>query len=153
MSLVRWNPRRELATLSGQMDRLFDEFFGRPFGMLSWPRQMAAWAGVMPRVDVYETDSEIVAKAELPGVKKEDVEVTVDEGALILKGETKHDEEVKEEDYYRCERSYGAFERTVPLPAEVKAEEVKAKFADGVLEIRMPKVQETKPKGTKVKIE
>jgi HSP20 family protein len=92
-------------------------------------------------------------KAELPGMSKSDIEVTVSDSTLTLKGEKKKEEEVKEKEYYRCERAYGSFLRTVDLPAEVKAEGVKAIFKDGVLEIRLPKSEKAKQKEVRVQVQ
>jgi HSP20 family protein len=102
---------------------------------------------------VYEEKDSVVVKAELPGMKKEDVEVNLAGEILTIKGEKKEDKEVKEDNYYRRERSYGSFLRSVGLPCEVKSDEIKASFKDGVLEIRMPKTEESKKKSVSVKID
>jgi len=94
-----------------------------------------------------------VVKAELPGMKKEDIEVNLSGETLTIKGEKKQEEEVKEDNYYRRERTYGAFSRAIDLPCEVKSAEIKASFKDGVLEIRMPKTEEAKKKSIAVKID
>ncbi len=107
----------------------------------------AVW---VPQMDVYEKDGKLVVKAELPGMKKEDVEVTVEEGDLVIKGERKTESEVKQEDYYRSERSYGSFYRRVPLPEGVDPEKATATYADGILEIDVP--LPAKPKQTERKI-
>lgn len=107
----------------------------------------------MPSLDVFEEKDSVVVKAELPGMKKEDVEVNLAGESLTIKGEKKEDKEVKEDNYYRRERSYGSFLRTVALPCEVKSDEIKASFKDGVLEIRMPKTEDAKKKSIAVKID
>jgi HSP20 family protein len=107
----------------------------------------------MPSLDVYEEEDSVVVKAELPGMKKEDVEVNLAGETLTIKGEKKDEKEVKEDNYYRRERSYGSFLRSVGLPCEVKSDEIKASFKDGVLEIRMPKTEEAKKKSVAVKID
>ncbi|MFN3265143.1 MAG: Hsp20/alpha crystallin family protein, partial [Aquificaceae bacterium] len=99
-----------------------------------------------PVVDVYETDQELVVKAELPGVKKENVEVSIRDNALHIRGEKREEKEEKTETYHRVERVYGKFERVLPLPADVKVESAKAEFKDGVLEIRIPKAEGAKEK-------
>ena len=99
-----------------------------------------------PVVDVYETDQDLVVKAELPGVKKENVEVSIRDNALHIKGEKKEEKEEKTETYHRVERVYGKFERVIPLPTDVKVEAAKAEFKDGVLEIRIPKAEGSKEK-------
>lgn len=142
---MRWEPFSQLRRLQEDMDRLFHEVFtGRP--ALS---ALERWA---PRVDLYETEKEVVVKADLPGLTKKDVEVTVEEDAVTIQGETKKDEEVKDEGYYRRERHYGKFVRTIPVPTAIDTEKAKATFKDGILEVRLPKV-EAKPKGKKVTIE
>jgi HSP20 family protein len=107
----------------------------------------------MPSLDVYEEKDSVVVKAELPGMKKEEVEVNLAGENLTIKGEKKEEQEVKEDDYYRRERSYGSFLRNVALPCDVKSDEIKASFKDGVLEIRMPKTEEAKKKSISVKID
>jgi HSP20 family protein len=138
------------------LDRFMEDMWRRPFPSLfgrdRWlpirPLSMQ-----MPSLDVYEEKDTVVVKAELPGMKKEDVEVSLTGETLTIKGEKKEDKEVKEDDYYRRERSYGSFLRTVALPCEVKSDEIKASFKDGVLEIRMPKTEEAKKKSITVKID
>ena len=138
-------------------DRMVEEFWRRPFPTLLRPeRWWPAEAGMMmrmPAVDVYEEKDDVVIKAEIPGLSKEDISVQVTDSTLTIKGEKKREEEVKENDYYRCERSFGAFTRAVNLPSEVKAEQVKASFKNGVLEVRMPKTEEAKKKAVTVKID
>jgi len=106
-----------------------------------------AW---VPAVDIYETDQNIVLKAELPGVDPKDVEATVHEGTLYLKGERKYEKEVKEEHYHHIERAYGSFSRSFTLPASVDADKVQAEFKDGVLTLTLPKKEEAKAKKIKI---
>jgi len=124
------------------MDQILDTFFGRAPAEVAWS----------PAVDVYETKDDIVVKAELPGVKPEDVEVSIVGDTLTLKGERRKEAEVREEGYYRIERSYGAFQRSLTLPSVVNAEKVKATYKDGLLEIKLPKKEEAKPKTVKVEV-
>jgi HSP20 family protein len=119
----------------------------RPFA--AFTREPIAWA---PRMDVYEKDNAIVFKAELPGLKKEDVEVEVDGEDLVVRGESKSESEVKDEDYYRSERSYGSFYRRMPLPAGVTPEQIQANLKDGVLEVRVPKPAEGKAEPKKIAV-
>ncbi|MCX7796356.1 MAG: Hsp20/alpha crystallin family protein [bacterium] len=155
MALRRWDPFRELESLRREMERLFDEVFERtPFfrrePLLETTEEFGrVWT---PACDVYETDKEVVVKANLPGVSKDNVEVIVTEDSITIKGQAKEEAEVKEKNYYRRELSYGAFERVIPLPVAVKSDEAKATFKDGILEIRAPK-QEVSPKGRKINIE
>ena len=144
MAIVRWDPWRELASMQEEMSRLFE----RTFGGLR-PAKGIRWA---PAVDMYDRDAALVVRAELPGVKAEDVDVSLVDNSLRIRGEKRAKEEVKEENLYRMEQFYGSFERVIPLPSEVKAEEVSAAFESGVLEITLPKVKAAKPKEIKVQI-
>ena len=138
------------------MERFMDDMWRRPFPSLLGRDR---WLPIrplsirMPSIDVYEEKDSVVVKAELPGMTKEDIEVNLTGEHLTIKGEKKEDKEVKEDDYYRRERSYGSFMRTVTLPCEVKSEEIKASFKDGVLEIQMPKTEDAKKKSVSVKID
>jgi HSP20 family protein len=151
----------ELMPRALEMERLFDrmveDFWRRPFPNLLRPeRWWPAETGMMmrmPAVDVYEEKDDVVIKAEIPGLSKEDLSVQVSDSTLTIKGEKKREEKVKEDDYYRCERSFGSFTRAVALPCDVKADQVKASFKNGVLDVRMPKTEEAKKKAITVKID
>ena len=139
-----------------EMDRMFESFFPRgwlqPFRR-EWPSlsEMAApFEGKMPKVDVINRDAEIVVRAEVPGVDKKDLDVSMTDSTVTIKGSTSHEEKEEKGDYYRCEISRGAFSRTVALPAGVDASKAKAKFQDGVLELTMPKTEKTKRVNVKV---
>ncbi|WP_457600983.1 Hsp20/alpha crystallin family protein [Hydrogenivirga sp.] len=132
--LAVWTPFAELERIRREFDRLLEDAF--PVGERE---QILA-----PPVDVYETDTEVVVKAEVPGVKKEDIDVTIKENAVHIRAERKEEKEEKTENVHRVERFYGVIERVVPLPTEVKPEEAKAEYKDGVLEIRIPKVKVSK---------
>jgi HSP20 family protein len=152
-SLARRDPFAALQEMEDEMQHWFrpPRWFGRPFS-LSRPRFFqdgAAWA---PSVDVYEDGNEVVVKAELPGVKKEDISITLEDDELVLKGERKSEKEIKEEHYYRTERQYGSFYRRLPVPAGTTVEAIKASFKDGVLEIHMPKPSEAKPAAKQIKV-
>lgn len=141
-----------LFNIEREMERRFGDFFGtglRPFRW--WPSKVESYAA--PVVDVYEEGDDIVLKAELPGMSKDDIEVNVADHQLTLKGEKKKTEEVKEDDYHRSERSFGSFSRKLDLPADVQADKAKASFKEGLLEIRVPKTEEAKRKQIKVKVE
>jgi HSP20 family protein len=137
--LVRWNPFRELSSLQGEMNRLFEGFGRRP----PTAETPTLWS---PAVDVYEDEHNIVFKAELPGMNKDDIEVLFENGLLTLKGERKLEKEVKEENYHQVERSYGRFVRSFTVPAAVEAEKIAANFKEGLLEVVLPKAEEAKPK-------
>jgi len=149
--LAPWRPIRELDRVFDEMERTFEEIFGRPFYPVTWRRspQVRAWS---PPLEVYEKEDEYVVKAELPGMKKDEIEISLVGDALTIKGERKAEEEIKHEDYYLCERCYGSFERSVTLPAEVDAAKVEAKYENGILEVRLPKVPEAKPKKLEIKV-
>jgi len=125
---------------------LMEEFWREPFGSFPFLREHG-----YPALDISESDSEIVVKAELPGLEPKDVEITVDDDMLSIKGEKKFEEEEKKDNYHRIERSYGSFQRSVVLPSSVKTDEVKAKFDKGVLTISLAK--SPKAKGKKIMIE
>lgn len=148
MSIVRFDPFRELATMQDRMNRMFGDVYGRRSDDELMAR--GAW---LPPVDVFENDQhEIVLKAELPGLSREDIDVRVENSTLTLKGERKRDSEVKEEQYHRVERSYGAFSRSFTLPPTVDADKVKAEFRDGVLSVVLPTKEESKPRQIQVKV-
>jgi HSP20 family protein len=116
----------------------------------SFPRELRMQA---PTLDMYEEKNDVVVKAEVPGLSKENIEITLSDSTLTIKGEKKKEEEVKEKDYYRCEREYGSFLRTVALPAEVKSDGAIANFKNGVLEIRLPKSDEARKKEVHVRVQ
>jgi HSP20 family protein len=145
MDLTRWD---------SEMDRMMEDFFGRSMRPW-WPARWLRGDGEItaPVVDVYEEKDEVVVKAELPGLDKKDIEVNISDSELTLKGQKKKEEEIEKENYYRRERSYGAFLRSVELPTDVQADKVKASFKNGVLEVRVPKTEEAKTKTIKVQID
>jgi len=150
----RWDPLARLQELQDEMARLWGEpwsFAMRPLSRssLSLPTTSSTY---LAQMDVYEKDGNLVIKADLPGAKPEDVEVTVEDGDLIIRGERKAEKEVKEKDYYRMERSHGSCYRRQPLPEGTKPEQIKATFAGGVLEVTAPKPVEKKPEPRKIPI-
>ncbi|HEX2392899.1 MAG TPA: Hsp20/alpha crystallin family protein [Solirubrobacterales bacterium] len=140
MALVRWDPARELDAFQGDMNRLFDGFFGRRdaggsgYGSRRW----------VPAMDLVETDDSLILRADLPGVRREDVSIEVKDGVLTVAGERRVDHEEKREGYHRVERSFGRFLRSLELPKGVEAESVNASMEEGVLEVRIPKPAESK---------
>ena len=143
--LMPWRAERDI-------EQLFENFLGRR-PRLFWPWQTKETEFNTPSVDLYEEKDDIVVKAELPGLERDNIEVNLSDNRLTIKGEKKQEEEVKKENYYRSERSYGSFIRTLELPREVQTDKVKAAFKNGVLEIRLPKTEEAKKKETKVRID
>src|SRR5581483_5124744 len=152
-SLTRPVTTQEPFTLLRQMSREFDRLFEEP----AWPslfrRTVAEGPKWFPEIDVFEKDNRLVTKIDLPGMKKEDVKVEVADGYLSISGERKSESEEKKNQFYRCEREYGSFYRTVPLPEGVKVEDIKASFADGVLEVSVPVPAQPKAKAQTVAIE
>ena len=138
-------------SLQSQMNSLFDDFFS---GLDVAPRGLAAggFGAFIPSVDVKESDKDFTIRAELPGVEEKDVEVTVTNDAVTIKGEKKEEKEDKRENYYYMERSYGSFNRVIPLAVETDANKAQASFKNGVLNITIPKSISAKAKGTKVPI-
>ena len=142
--IMRFEPMREMVTLREAMDRLFDDVFMSPSTLTG-----RGWQA--PAVDMYQTDDEIIVKAALPGIKAEEVQISVTGEVLTLKGEVKQEEETKEKAYHIREQRWGAFERTIMLPTDVVADQAKADFEDGVLTISLPKAEEVRPKTITVK--
>ena len=142
MNLVRWNPWKEMSVLQNRMNSLFSEPFFRS-GREDDELTMGAW---YPAVDMFDNDDKVVLKAELPGMKKDDFSIDVEDRVLTLSGQRNYDNEVKEENYYRRERACGNFKRAFHLPADVDADNIKAEFKDGVLKVEIPKPEEKKPK-------
>jgi HSP20 family protein len=131
--------------LFSDIDRMFDDFFGRrflrPFGIeRSFPELQTA----MPSVDVIDRDDEVVVRAAVPGYRKDDIEISVSNSTLTIKGETKKEEKEEKGDYYRCEISQGSFSRMIALPAEVDESKAKASMTDGMLELTLPKLEKSK---------
>lgn len=142
-SVIRWDPFRNLSTLQDQMNRLFESSF-RGQGDES---ALTTWA---PSVDIYETENELVLKADLPEVPEKDIDIHVENNMLTIRGERKFEQKVKQDSYLRVERAYGAFSRSFSLPNTVDTEGIKAEYKSGVLTVIMPKRAESKPKQVKI---
>lgn len=145
-TLERWDPVRTLGEIEADMNRLFDGVLGRSLRPRTRDR---IW---VPAVDMYETRDELVVTAELPGVNEKEITLSLTGDVLTLKGERTRTAEVKEEEYRRTERYFGKFERNIPLPMPVQADKVKATYRDGLLEARLPKAEEVKPKEIKIEV-
>lgn len=137
-----WEP---FATLRSEIERIFDEFFGPS----PTETAMEVWA---PAVDIEETDNEYIIRAELPGMKKEDIKINLQDNTLVISGERKRSFEEKGRTYHRVEMAYGRFERVIPLPAEVDVNKVKATYKDGILTVTLPKKEEAKPKEIEIEV-
>lgn len=147
MAIVRRDPFRELNLLRSQMDRIFENLVDRSerdeWGKASW----------YPPVDIYETESSIVLKAEIPGVDKKDMEIKIEDDTLTIKGEKKVERDTKTENFLRAERAYGAFQRSFTLPKTVERENIKASLKKGVLTLILPKKEEVRPKQISIQVE
>jgi HSP20 family protein len=155
-SLAPWRPMMDLTRWEREMERMMDQFFDRrmrPWWPDRWLGKESMMDIGMPAIDLYEEKDVVVVKAELPGMAKNDIEVNLSDHMLTIRGEKRKEEEIKEKDYYRSERAYGSFIRTVELPTDVYADKVKASFKNGVLEVRLPKTEEAKTREIKVKVD
>ncbi len=154
--LVKVEPTKALSPFE-EMERWFEDIFRRPFPLMRprwWPSlRMPEIEEVAPSVDIFTEGENVVIKAEVPGMKKDDLDVKLTEDTITIYGEKKKEEKVEKKDYYRLERSYGSFTRSYSLPAEVQTDKAQAKFKDGILEIRAPKTEEAKKKEKKIIIE
>lgn len=149
MAIVRWDPFDTFLGTQENLNRLVRRSWSRTPGLDSLIAEGGTWA---PAVDIYETESSLMIEAELPGVDPKDIDVSIDDGVLRLRGERKMEKEVKEENYHRVERAYGVFERSVRLPSEVNPDTVKADYDNGVLKVSLPKVEPKKAKSVSIKI-
>ena len=150
MSIVRWDPFRNISSLQDRINKIFEESMERNREYEDGNIVMCAWK---PSVDIFETTDGIVIRAEIPGVKKEDVSVEVKDNILTLKGERKPDPDVEENHFYRRERVYGKFHRAFTMRDLVNPDSIRAKITDGVLEVEVPNPEEEKPRQIKVNIE
>ena len=142
MTIVRWEPLRELGSLQNEMNRLFNTVFDAPPGG-NGGSTMRRW---MPAMDLVETDEHFVLRADLPGVTEDDIKIEFEDGTLTVSGERKAEHESGNEGYYRVERAFGAFSRSLTLPQGIDPEAVTANFDRGVLEVRIPKPEQRKPR-------
>lgn len=144
-SLIKWEPLSDLVSLRDAMDRLFEDSFVRMRGLPS------LFGTETLAVDMYETADSVVVKTAVPGVKPEDIDITISGDVLTIKGETKTEEKVEKANYIRQERRYGAFQRSVQLPGSLLTDKAQATFENGILTLTIPKSEESKPKVIKVK--
>ena len=145
--ITPWRPF-EFDRIRREMDRLWDSFLeGRPM------RRAGDSGEWLPSIDVSETKGDLVIKAELPGMDPKDIDISMNNGFLTIKGEKKHEREEKDENYHLVERSYGSFTRSVRLPREVQSDKITASFKNGVLRVTLPKSEEAKKKEIKIKVE
>jgi HSP20 family protein len=145
-NLIRWEPMSEMVTLRDAMDRLFNEAFTRPWGLMDGGRG----AG-MPALDMYQTDDDVVVKVAVPGIKPEDVQISVTGDLLTVRGEVKDETGSQEKAYHIREQRWGSFERSVTLPTAVRSDKAQAEFENGVLTVTLPKAEDVKPRTITVK--
>jgi HSP20 family protein len=148
MALIRWEPARELGSLQSEMNRLFNTFFEPPAGGANGA-SLRRWA---PAMDVVETDEHFILRADLPGLSEEDVSIELEDNVLTVAGERKAEHEDRKEGYYRVERAFGSFARSLTLPEGVDPDAVAASFDRGVLEVRIPKPEERKPRKVNIAV-
>jgi HSP20 family protein len=145
-NITRYDPLGEMVSLRSAMDRLFEDSFVSP---LTW-RTISNGEGITPPLDVHETPEEIVVTAALPGIRADDVEITMTGQTLTLRGEFKANDQVTKDQYLYRERRYGSFNRTLQLPVRVQGDRADATFTDGVLTLRIPKAEEVKPRQIRI---
>jgi HSP20 family protein len=143
-SLIRWEPMREMMTLREAMDRLFDDAFTRPLGM-------GAASSALPPIDLYHTTDEVIVKAALPGLKPDEVQISITDDVLTLRGEFKQEDQQQEATWHIREQRMGSFERSVMLPSQVQTDNAMADFENGVLTVKLPKAESVKPKTISIK--
>ncbi|OIR02284.1 spore protein SP21 [mine drainage metagenome] len=148
MNLIKWDPFRELDDVSSRLNRIFGRMPSRPAS----DNEMLAVADWMPSVDISETDAAYLIKGEIPGVNKEDVKVTIQDGMLTIQGERKQEKEEKNKKFHRVECSYGNFMRSFRVPDDADESGVKAEFKDGMLNVTLPKSEKAKPKSINVSV-
>jgi len=146
MAITRWDPFRDLSILQERMNRVFEDAAVR-----GWkndePSATTSWS---PAVDIYETDSEIMVQAELPGVDRKDIALQLENNVLTLKGDRRFEKETNQENYHRIERSYGGFSRAFTIPTIVDEDKIRADYKDGILKIALPKKEQVKAKQIKI---
>ncbi len=149
--LVKTEPTMRFP-VSWDMDKWFEDFFRRPFPS-AMPRFSIEEVEFSPAIDIYEEENDVVLKAELPGMKKEDIDISLTDDTITISGEKRAEHKTERKNFYRYESSYGSFCRTMSLPSDIRQDKVKAEFKDGVLEVRMPKTEDAKKKQVKIKID
>lgn len=145
MTMMRWDPYREMISLRQAMDRMFEDTF-------LWPaRSQYEMSGGNLPLDIYQTKNDVVVKAALPGMKPEEVDISISGETLTIKGEHKEEKEIKEAEYIRREHRYGTFSRTVTVPVAIQSDKAQATFENGILTLTLPKAEAVRPKQIKVK--
>ena len=148
MSVTRWDPFRDLLSIQDEMNQMFSRAFGQQAGQAGESGQRAMWA---PALDIAERKDAYLVSVEVPGMKPEDLDVTLENGLLTVQGERRFEQEATDKQWHRVERRYGRFRRSITLPSQVQADAIEASFEDGVLNVRVPKAEEAKPKRIEVR--
>jgi HSP20 family protein len=143
MSVSRWDPFQDLLAIQDEMNQLFGRAVGQGSGRSQSQAGERMWA---PALDISERKDAYVVTVEVPGIKADDLDITLEDGLLTIKGERRFTQESSEQQFHRVERRYGSFRRSITLPSQVQAEQIEASFEDGVLEVTVPKAEEAKPK-------
>lgn len=151
MSIIRWSAAKELDDMRKELDKLFEDFFA-PVAARRRGYIKPEASVITPAIEMFEKDNDLVIRAELPGVNKEDIDISITNDTLTIKGEYKKSEEIKEEKYYLREKVYGNFLRTIALPPDVDTDKAEASLKNGILEIVMAKKEEAKTKEKKIAV-
>ena len=151
MAIIRWRPRREWDPFADMLD--LQNNINRLFNLSLTRKGEEGIAGWSPNVDIYKEGENYILKSELPGITKDDIDITIQDNLVTIKGSKKEEKEVKEDDFYHCERRFGSFQRSFELPSPIDKKNVKASYKDGVLEVILPVAEEAKPKQIKIDIE
>jgi HSP20 family protein len=154
MDLEQWHPLKEIESMCREMDSMWEEIFPTPRRSLlaPWRRLASKDDTAIPAIDVIDKADEILVRCEMPGVEKKNIDVSVPEDTLTVKGEVEKDKEYKDEDYYHRERTYRSYTRSIHIPEKVKADKIKASVKDGMLNVHIPKAEELKPRKIKVEV-
>jgi HSP20 family protein len=154
MELEKWHPLKEIESMRREMDRMWEGIFPTPRRSLlaPWRRLPSKDDTAIPAIDVIDRADEILVRCEMPGVEKENIDVSVHEDTLTVKGEVEKDNEYKDEDYYHSERTCRSYKRSIHIPEKVKADEIEASLKDGMLNVHLPKAEELKPRKIKVEV-
>lgn len=150
MAIVRWDPFDAFLGAQDDLNRMFRSGWLRGVAPGGTSKQAGTWA---PAIDIYETENSLVVEAEVPGVDPKDISVTLDDGLLTVKGERKLEKEVKDENYHRVERAYGAFQRGIRLPSDFNPDSIQASFDNGVLKVTVEKMEPKKPKSVAIEVQ
>jgi HSP20 family protein len=149
MAIIRWEPTRELATFQNEVNRLFNTFFDTPTQQGGSTQQLRRW---MPATDLVENENEYVLRSDLPGLTEADVNIEFEDNVLTISGERRAEHEDRQEGYFRLERAYGGFSRSLTLPEGIDPEGIHASFDKGVLEVRVPKPEQRKPRKVAISV-